>query len=88
MTAWTLAAIKQRNRALEGYCQSVGCGNFYVFDLDGLIDSAGPDLLVPEILPGITCMACGRALMVKLAMMPPGNAVCGGGTCGSEMSQP
>ena len=71
-TTWTLAAIKQRNLALEGYCQTPGCGSFYVFNLDGLIDSAGPDYLVPEILPGFTCMECGGALEFKLAMMRPG----------------
>jgi hypothetical protein len=59
MTTWTLAAIKRRNLALEGYCQCKGCGNFYVFDLDRLIDSAGPNYVVPDILPGITCLACG-----------------------------
>ncbi len=74
MTAWTLRAIKQRNLVLEGYCQSDGCKNFYVFDIDGLIASAGPDYLVPEILPGITCTACGGALKAKLAMMPPDEA--------------
>ncbi len=74
MTAWTLRAIKQRNLVLEGYCQSDGCKNFYVFDIDGLIASAGPDYLVPEILPGITCTACGGALKAKLAMMPPDDA--------------
>ncbi len=71
MTSWTLGAIKQRNLVLEGYCQSDGCGNFYVFDVEQLIASAGPDYLVPEILPGITCSACGGALKAKLAMMRP-----------------
>src|SRR5205809_552069 len=70
-TTWTLGAIKQRNLALEGYCQSDGCGNFYTFNLDRLIASAGPDYLVPEILPGITCSACGGALKIKLAMLRP-----------------
>jgi hypothetical protein len=70
-TTWTLSAIKQRNMALEGYCQSPGCGRFYVFDVDGLIVSAGPDYVVPEILPGIVCDACGGALKFKLAMMRP-----------------
>jgi hypothetical protein len=48
-TAWTLGAIKQRNLALEGYCQTEGCGHFYVFKVDDLIASAGPDYVVPEI---------------------------------------
>src|SRR5438045_823265 len=69
MTTWTLGAIKQRDLVLEGYCQSDGCGNFYVFNVDRLIASAGADYLVPEILPGITCSACGGALKAKLAMM-------------------
>ena len=36
-TAWTLGAIKQRNLALEGYCQTEGCGHFYMFKVDDLI---------------------------------------------------
>jgi hypothetical protein len=70
-TAWTLGAIKQRNLALEGYCQTEGCGHFYAFKVDDLIASAGPDYVVPEILPGIVCRACGGDLKFKLAMMPP-----------------
>ena len=65
--AWR--AGRQRNLALEGYCQSDGCGNFFVFNVDHLIASTGADYLVPEILPGITCSVCGGALKVKLAMM-------------------
>lgn len=84
MTTWTLAAIKQRNLALEGYCQSEGCRSFYVFNLDGLIDSAGPDYVVPEILPGITCLTCGGTLKVMLAMMPPANEAGGAGAGGSD----
>ena len=30
-TTWTLGAIKERDIALEGYCQTEGCGHFYVF---------------------------------------------------------
>jgi len=78
MTSWTLGAIKQRNLVLEGYCQSHGCGNFYVFNVEQLIASAGPDYLVPEILPGITCSACGGALKAKLAMMRPDEEEAGG----------
>ena len=69
MTTWTLGAIKKRNLVLEGYCQSDGCGNFFVFNVDRLIASAGADYLVPEILPGITCSVCGGVLKAKLAMM-------------------
>ena len=46
MTTWTLGAIKKRNLVLEGYCQSDGCGNFFVFNVDRLIASAGADYLV------------------------------------------
>src|SRR5437588_7894842 len=58
MTTWTLGAIKKRDLVLEGYCQSDGCGNFFVFNVDHLIASAGADYLVPEILPGhhMQCM--------------------------------
>jgi hypothetical protein len=71
LTSWTLSAIKDRGLALEGYCQTVGCGHFYVFNVDDLIASAGSGYVVPEILPGIECMECGGALKLKLAMMPP-----------------
>jgi hypothetical protein len=69
-TAWTLGAIKERNLALEGYCQTEGCGHFYVFNVDNLISGMGADYVVPEILPGIVCKECGGALKFKLAMMP------------------
>ncbi len=69
-TTWTLSAIKARNMALEGYCETDGCGRFYVFNIDGLIDGFGDDWLVPEILP-IACSECGGQLRVKLAMMRP-----------------
>jgi hypothetical protein len=70
-TTWTLGAIKVRNLALEGYCVTKGCGHFCGFNVDQLIASAGPDYLVPEIIPGTVCTACGGALELKLAMMPP-----------------
>ena len=70
-TRWTLGAIKQRNLAVEGYCQTEGCRHFYVFNVDDLIASAGPDYLVPEILPGVACRECGGELKFKLAMIPP-----------------
>lgn len=68
---WTLAAIKRADLALEGHCQGKDCRRFYTFNLDGLIASAGPDYLLPEILPAITCAVCGGALRAKLAMVPP-----------------
>ena len=71
LTGWTLAGIKEGGLALEGYCQTEGCGRFYVFNIDELIASAGPDYVVPEILPGIECTECGGALEFKLAMMRP-----------------
>ena len=70
MTSWTLAVIKARNMALEGYCETRGCGRFYVFSVDGLIEGFGGDWLVPETLP-IPCPECGGRLKFKLAMMPP-----------------
>jgi hypothetical protein len=70
-TTWTLGAIKQRNLALEGYCVTKGCGNFYGFNVDELIASAGVDYLVPKIIPGMECTTCGGALESKLAMIPP-----------------
>ena len=71
LTSWTLSAIKDRNLALEGHCQTAGCGHFYVFNVDDPIASAGPGYEVPEILPGIECTRCGGTFKSKLAMMPP-----------------
>ena len=70
-TTWTLGAIKERNLALEGYCVTKGCGHFYAFNVENLIASAGEDYLVPEIVPGMVCTACGGELEFKLAMVPP-----------------
>lgn len=70
LSGWTLGALKDRNLALEGYCQTAGCGHFFVFDIDDLIASAGPGYVVPEILPGVACATCGGALEFKLAMTP------------------
>lgn len=49
-----VGAIKARNLALEGYCETEGCGHFYVFDIDRLIEEAGVDYLVPEFLAGLS----------------------------------
>ena len=71
LTSWTLGAIKDRHLALEGYCQTEGCGRFFVFNVDNLIASAGANYVVPEILPGIVCAECGGTLKFKLAMKAP-----------------
>jgi hypothetical protein len=70
LTTWTLAAIKARNMALEGYCETQGCGQFYVFNLDALIEKFGEVYRVPEYLP-VDCMECGGRVKFKLAMVPP-----------------
>ena len=71
LTTWTLGAIKEPNLALEGYCQTQGCGHFYVFNVDNLISGMGADYVMPEILPGIVCKECGGDLKSKLAMASP-----------------
>ena len=70
LTTWTLGAIQARSMALEGYCETLGCGRFFVFNVDELIEGFGDDWLVPEVLP-VTCAECGGRLKFKLAMMPP-----------------
>ena len=72
-TAWTLGAIKERNLTLEGYCQTQGCGHFYLFNVDNLILGLGADYVMPDILPGVVCKECGGVLKFKLTMMPPEN---------------
>ena len=71
LTSWSLAAIKARGLSLEGYCESDGCGQFYTFDVDGLIDLAGGDYVVPEYLPGIACDVCGGQMKFMLASVTP-----------------
>jgi hypothetical protein len=71
LTTWTLRAIKERNLALEGNCQTEGCGSFYVFNVDNLISGMGADYVVPEIIPGVVCKECGGDLKFKLAMGSP-----------------
>jgi hypothetical protein len=44
--------------------------DFYVFDLDQLIAALGPDHLVSDI-PQLACEACGGAMEIKLAFLPP-----------------
>ncbi|MGH6767940.1 MAG: hypothetical protein ACRECO_02845 [Xanthobacteraceae bacterium] len=72
MSAWTLGQVKASNLALEGYCQTEGCDRFYVFDVDQLIEGAGPDFEVPEFIPNVNCTRCGGRLKVHLAAIPPG----------------
>ena len=71
LTTWTLAAIKQRNLTLDGHCELPECGHFVEFDVDALIAAAGPDYVVPEIIPGMACAQCGSALKFKLGMTRP-----------------
>ena len=69
-TSWTLAAIKERGLALEGYCEAPGCNRFYSFDLEQLVKLFGADYRMPEYLP-MECLECGGRLKFKLAMIPP-----------------
>ena len=68
MTTWTLGAVKERNLSFEGHCQTEQCGHFFVFDVDSLISSAGPDYVIPEFVPGVACTQCGGQLKVKFGM--------------------
>ena len=70
LTTWTLAAIKARAMALEGHCETQRYGQFYVFNVDGLIAGFGDEWLVPEVLPA-PCRECGGPLKFKLALVRP-----------------
>jgi hypothetical protein len=70
-TDWTFARIKARGLRLEGMCQTPGCGHFYTFDIDALIENGGPDHPLPEIIPGVVCEACGGELKSQLAHLHP-----------------
>jgi hypothetical protein len=71
LTSWTLAAIKQRNLSIDGHCQTPECRHFVEFDIDALIAAAGPDYMVPEVIPGVACPMCGGALKFKLGAGGP-----------------
>jgi hypothetical protein len=48
-TAWTLGAIKRCNLALEGHCQTEGCGRFYALCMIRLLDEVVADMrTLPE----------------------------------------
>ena len=66
-TVWTLGAIKERNLELEGYCQTQGCGHFYVFNVENLISGIWRGLRGP----GAVCKECGGDLKFKLALGSP-----------------
>ncbi len=70
LTSWTLAAIKERGLALEGYCETPGCNHFYAFNLEQLIELFGADYRMPEYVP-MECLECGGRLKFKLAMIAP-----------------
>ncbi len=63
--SWTLAAIKSRGLALKGYCETDGCGHFYAFSVDGLIESAGSDYVVPDVSTGDCLRRLRRAAEVE-----------------------
>jgi len=72
-TTWTLGAIKARGFQLEGQCLDPGCGWFAIFDLDGLIEAAGPDYVMPELIPDVPCQLCGGRLKFVLAVPHDGS---------------
>jgi hypothetical protein len=68
-TTWTLGAIKAGGFQLEGKCVAPGCGWFARFDVDGLIEAAGPDYVMPELIPDVPCQLCGGRLKFVLAVL-------------------
>ena len=65
LTTWTLGAIKERNLALEGYCQTEGCGHFYVFNVDNLISGMGADYVMAEYSSGFRLQGMRRSFEVQ-----------------------
>jgi len=65
---WTLKDVKETHLSLEGKCQTEGCNNFFVFDVDKLMELRGPDYRLPKILPTV-CAECGGQLKMELAML-------------------
>jgi hypothetical protein len=69
---WTLGQIRAGNMQLEACCRTPGCHHFVTFDLDQLIENAGPDYELPDDCPGVTCPTCGATNMqFQLAMLHP-----------------
>ena len=71
MSDWTLGSVKSHHFELEAVCEQDGCRLFWRFDLDRLIEEAGPDFAIADI-PPMTCQSCGGPLKVVLASIPPG----------------
>ena len=71
MSDWTLGAVKARNMDLLAMCEASECGHIGFFDLDMLIDGAGPDFRIDDI-PPMACPECGaKPLAIRLAMGGP-----------------
>jgi hypothetical protein len=64
---WTLGFIRKRGMRLEAACQTAGCDQFVVFDLDQLIAQVGEDYALPDG-PGMNCDHCGAELKFQLAV--------------------
>lgn len=63
-SSWTLRDVratrdKFSNFRIEAQCVTPDCGWFSIFDLDALIAMKGLDWVVPELVPGLACQACG-----------------------------
>jgi hypothetical protein len=65
---WTLGDIRKWGMKLEAICKKQGCGEFVVFNLDGLIERFGADYPLPDSGPGVTCEQCGSAMKFQLAV--------------------
>jgi hypothetical protein len=71
MSDWTLGAIKARNMEINALCENEACRHFFTFDLDRLIEGAGPDYRLDDI-PPMPCPSCGASpLLIRLSFADP-----------------
>jgi hypothetical protein len=66
---WTLGDIRKWGMTLEAVCKTEGCGEFAVFNLEGLIARLGADHPLPEAPPAaLRCETCGGEMKFQLAV--------------------
>ena len=71
MSEWTLGAVKARGMELVALCEAEGCRQLFAFNLEALIEGAGPDFLIADI-PAMACPQCGASpLAIRLSFPDP-----------------
>jgi hypothetical protein len=71
MRDWTLGAVKARGMEIVALCEQEGCRQLFAFNLEALIEGAGPDFRLADI-PPMACPQCGASpLLIRLSFQDP-----------------